>query len=198
MYEIKKEWIFSLKTNVMIALLLLTQQSYASGFAADLQNPEFSFGWNKAIGICAGYSRIYKNFESDYYAVTPPQNLVCVDANLYGIYMGIAYGVRDTGYSVYGYSEQLSSWNYKIGISFNLNHNYSKWRYTITPYVGKISYSLDDTSNNDIGAREEYGTKESSFLVGCKLAAIYKEFCIGIHCSNKEFGFSLGFEYNLN
>lgn len=198
MYEIKKEWIFSLKTNVMIALLLLTQQSYASGFAADLQIPEFLFGWNKAVGICAGYSRIYKNFESDYYDVTPPQNLVCVDVNLYGIYMGIAYGVRDTGYSVYGYSEQLSSWNYKIGISFNLNHNYSKWRYTITPYVGKISYSLGDTSNNDIGSREEYGTKESSFLAGCKLAAIYKEFCIGIHCSNKEFGFSLGFEYNLN
>lgn len=37
MNEFKKKCIFSLRTNVMIALLLLTQQGYAGEFGTDMQ-----------------------------------------------------------------------------------------------------------------------------------------------------------------
>ena len=104
---------------------------------------------------------------------------------------------KDTGYDVYGYSEKLSTFALKFGPSFRLGKPSNKWRYTITPYAGVTFYALSDGSNNDIGARDEYGTKESKFIGGCKLAAIYDWYYFSAHFSNRECGISVGFEFEL-
>lgn len=161
-----------------------------------ISNAQSFIRWNKAIGIGVGYSKLYNDFSTQYEGISAPSDLIHFDLTLYGIYAGMDVMVKDTGYDVYGYSEKLSTWALKFGPSLKLGKG-NKWRYTITPYAGVTFYSLFDGSNNDIGARDEYGTKESKFIGGCKLAAIYDWYYFSLHGSNREVGFSIGIEFEL-
>lgn len=159
-------------------------------------NAQSFINWNKATGIGLGYSKLYKDFSTQYEGISAPSDLIHFDLMLYGFYAGIDVMVKDTGYDVYGYNEKLSTWALKFGPSFRIG-NFNKWRYTVTPYAGVAFYSLFDGSNNDIGSRDEYGTKESKFIGGCKLSAIYDWYYFSLHGSNREVGFSIGIEFEL-
>ena len=161
-----------------------------------ISNAQSFIKWNNALGIGVGYTKLYKNFSTQYEGISPPSDLIHFDLMLYGIYAGIDCMVKDTGYEVYGYSEKLSTWTLKFGPSLKIG-NSQKWKYTITPYAGIAFYSLSDGSNNDIGARDEYGNKESQFIGGCKLSAIYDWYYFSLHGSNREIGFSIGVEFEL-
>jgi len=145
-----------------------------------ISNAQSFIKWNKAVGIGVGYTKLYKDFSTQYEGISAPSDLIHFDFTLYGIYAGMDVMVKDTGYDVYGYSEKLSTWVLKFGPSFSIREG-CKVRQIITPYAGVAFYSLSDTSNNDIGARDEYGTKESKFVFGCKLAAIYDWYYLGVH-----------------
>ncbi len=99
---------------------------------------------------------MYEGFETNHYDVLPPKNLITFDLIVYGVYVGMDFMIKDTGYDVYGYSEKLGTWSYKIGPSFKVSTP-SKWNFSITLYAGAIVYSLFDASNNAIGARDDYG-----------------------------------------
>ena len=170
-------------------LLVITSFTFMS-------NAQSFIKWNNAVGVGVGYTKLYKDFSEQYEGVSAPSDLIHFDLMLYGIYAGIDCMVKDTGYDVYGFSEKLSTWALKFGPSLKIG-NSKKWRYTITPYVGVAFYSLSDGSNNDIGARDEYGSKESKFIGGCKLAAIYDWYYFSLHGSNREVGFSVGIEFEL-
>lgn len=104
--------------------------------------------------------------------------------------------VKKTGYDVYGYNEMVNTYALKFGLSLRLG-NSNKWKYTITPYTGIAFYTLSDTSNNNIEARDEYGTKESKFIGRCKITAIYDWYYFSFHASNREVGLSVGLEFEL-
>lgn len=159
-------------------------------------NAQSFIRWNKAIGIGVGYTKLYKDFSNQYEGISAPSDLIHFDFTLYGIYAGMDVMVKDTGYEVYGYNEKLSTWALKFGPSFRFGKTI-KWRYTATPYAGVAFYSLFDGSKNNIGARDEYGTKESKFIGGCKLAAIYDWYYLSLHLSNRECGVSVGIEFEL-
>ena len=161
-----------------------------------IANAQSFIRWNNALGIGVGYTKLYKDFATQYEGVSAPSDLVHFDLMLYGIYAGIDCMVKDTGYDVYGFSEKLSTWALKFGPSLKVG-NGKKWRCTITPYAGVAFYSLSDGSNNDIGARDEYGSKESKFIGGCKLSTIYDWYYFSLHGSNREVGFSIGIEFEL-
>lgn len=156
-----------------------------------------SFGWNKAHGLGIGYSKIFQGFDTQYEGIVPPQDLIHFDLTIFGVYAGIDFMVKDTGYDVYGYSEKLDTWAFKIGPSFKYS-NSNKWRFIFTPYAGLMFYSLFDGSNNSIGARDDYGTKETKFLGGGRISVVYDWYYLGIHCSNKEYGITLGIEFDLD
>lgn len=159
-------------------------------------NAQSFISWNKAIGIGVGYTKMYKGFDTQYDGVSAPQDLIHFDFTLYGVYVGMDVMTKNTGYDVYGYDEKLSTWVLKFGPSFRIGKR-AKVRQTVTPYAGVAFYSLFDGSNNDIGARDEYGTKESKFVFGCKLAAICDWYYLGAHFSNRECGLSVGVEFEL-
>lgn len=161
-----------------------------------VSNAQSFIKWNNALGIGIGYTKLYQDFSSQYEGISAPSDLIHFDLTIYGIYAGIDVMVKDTGYEVYGFNEKLSTWALKFGPSLRLGKG-NKWRYTATPYAGVAFYSLFDGSNNDIGARDEYGSKESKFIGGCKLAAIYDWYYFSLHGSNREVGFSIGVEFEL-
>ena len=156
-----------MKKIVFLTLLaiVLSSVTYAQNSSKSI------ISWNKAIGLGIGYTKMYKDFDTQYEGISAPQDLIHFDLTLYGVYVGIDFMVKDTGYDVFGYSEKLSTWALKFGPSFRVGRG-QKVRQTVTPYAGVAFYSLFDSSNNDIGARDEYGNKESKFVFGCKIAAI--------------------------
>ncbi|MBO5251686.1 MAG: hypothetical protein J6B31_06805 [Bacteroidaceae bacterium] len=148
-------------------------------------------GWNTTLGISAGYSKMYAPFNSEYYGINAPVDLVNLDLSIYGVYVGMDFMCKNTGYDVYGYNEQITTMGMRFGPSIRVG-SYRKWRCVVSPFLGFIGYSVSDTSENSIGARDEYGTKEKHFIGGCKISAVYNYFLLGVHCSNKEWGVSIG------
>lgn len=173
-----------------VSLICIT----ATSFGQEAQKS--FFGWNKTLGIGVGYTNVYKGFNSQHEGIAAPKDLIHFDLTVYGIYAGIDFMVKDTGYDVLGYSEKLDTWALKFGPSFRVG-NANKWRCVLTPYIGFMSYSLFDSSGNAIGARDDYGTKETQFLVGGRLSAVYDWYYLGFHYSNRELGVSIGIEFNL-
>ena len=152
--------------------------------------------WNNAVGIGVGYTNLYKDFSSQYEGISAPSNLIHFDITLHGVYIGFDGIRKSTGYDVYGYSEKLSTYALKLGPSLRVE-KFNKWKYIINPYAGVVFYTLSDSSENSIGARDEYGIKESKFIGGCRLSAIYDWYYLSAHLSNKEFGFSIGIEFEM-
>jgi hypothetical protein len=163
-------------------------------FAVDSmgQNKQIPIGWNNSIGLTAGYTKASK-FETKYFDNYAPTNLFELDLSVMGFYIGMEFASKSTGYDVYGYSEKIDVTGYKFGPSFRIG-TYDKWRCVISPYLGYIYYSVRDESNNSIGARDEYGTKEEYYLIGCKLSAVYKFWMFGINFSSREFGIHVGID----
>ena len=152
--------------------------------------------WNKSVGIGVGYTNMFQEFTSQYEDISAPQDLVHFDFTIYGVYVGFDTMVKDTGYEVYGYNEKLATWIFKVDPSFRIGRT-KNWRYTLTPYIGAAFYTLSDSSNNDIGARDEYGTKETKFLGGYRVTAAYDWYYIGFHFSTRELGVTLGVDFTL-
>ena len=161
-----------------------------------VSNAQSFIKWNNAVGIGIGYTKLHKSFTSQYEGISAPSNLINFDFTFYGIYMGLDAMAKKTGYDVYGFDEKVSTFTLKFGPSLRFG-NSKKWGYTLTPYAGAAFYTLSDTSNNGIGARDDYGTKESKFIGGCKLAVIYDWYYFSLHGSNRDIGFSIGIEFEL-
>lgn len=182
------------KCIVLACLLFLSMGLFAQTEKTGVVNKKkFPIGWNSTLGISAGYSKMYKPFNSEYYGINAPVDLINLDLSIYGVYVGMDFMCKNTGHDVYGYSEQLTTLGMKFGPSLRIGR-YRKWRCVINPFLGFIGYSVSDTSNNSIGARDDYGTKEKHFIGGCKISAVYNYFLVGLHCSNKEWGISVGFD----
>lgn len=181
------------KTLLTIAFLSVT----IMGLVAQTENTSMKekrkipIGWNTSLGISAGYSNMFQSFNSEYYGVNAPADLINMDFSFWGVYVGMDFMRKNTGHDVYGYNEQITTLGLKFGPSIRIG-GYRKWRCVVNPFLGFIGYSVSDTSNNAIGARDDYGTKESHFLGGCKISAVYKYFIFGVHCSNKTWGISVG------
>ena len=161
-----------------------------------ISNAQSFIKWNNVVGLGIGYTNIYKDFSNQYEGISAPSSLIHFDLTLYGVYIGFDGMAKGTGYDVYGYSEKLSTYTLKFGPSLRIGKP-NKWRYTVTPYAGVAFYTLSDSSENDIRARDEYGTKESKFIGGVRLSAIYDWYYFSAHLSNREFGFSIGIEFEM-
>lgn len=188
----KKSFLFRsvLKRIVLFSAILVISS------VTSISNAQSFIKWNNAVSIGVGYTKLYKDFSSKYEGVSAPSDLVHFDFTLYGIYLGLDAMAKKTGYDVYGFDERVSTFALKLGPSFYLREG-TKTRQTITPYAGVAFYTLSDTSENNIGARDSYGIKESKFIFGCKLAAIHDWYYIGFHFSNRECGLSVGVELEL-
>lgn len=182
----KKLFIIVLLLSISIVGLFAQTDSTTA-----IKKNKIPIGWNSTIGISAGYSRMFSPFNSDYYGINAPVDLINMDLSIWGVYVGLDFMCKKTGYDVYGYDEQITTLGMKFGPSIRIG-NYKKWRCVISPFLGFIGYSISDTSENAIGARDDYGTKEKHFIGGCKISAVYKYFMFGMHCSNKEWGLSIG------
>ena len=184
--------------KVILTIVLLSVS--VMGLIAQTENSlmkdkrKVQIGWNSTLGISAGYSKMFQPFNSEYYGVNAPVDLINMDLSIWGVYVGLDFMCKNTGYEVYGYNEQITTLGMKFGPSIRIG-NYRKWRCVISPFLGFIGYSVSDTSNNAIGARDDYGTKETQFLGGCKISAVYKYLIFGIHCSNREWGLSVGVDF---
>lgn len=150
--------------------------------------------WNyTSIGINAGYSHMFKPFEKEYFGHKAPSDLMQFDANIMGIYIGMQFATKNTGYDVYGYDEKIEVLGIQAGPSLRIGSE-DKWRCIVNPFLGYMEYGVNDTSNNSIGSRDEYGTKETCFIGGAKIAIAYKCFAFGAFCSNVNFGISAGID----
>lgn len=150
--------------------------------------------WNyTSIGVTAGYSNMFNSFEKEYFGHTAPTDLMYFDVNIFGIYIGMQFATKNTGYDVYGYDEKIETLGIQAGPSLRIGSE-NKWRCIFNPFLGYMEYGVNDTSNNDIGSRDEYGSKEKCFVAGAKVAIAYKWFTLGVHCSNVHVGVSAGID----
>lgn len=173
---------------MLLPLIGILAQVGETNFAKKKKIP---IGWNSSLGISAGYSRMYQPFSSEYYGINAPVDLINLDLSIYGVYVGMNFMCKDTGHDVYGYDEQITTLGMRFGPSIRIG-GYHRWRCVVSPFLGFIGYAISDTSNNSIGARDEYGTKENHFIGGCKISAVYNYFMLGLYCSNKDWGVSIG------
>lgn len=88
-----------------------------------ISNAQSFIKWNNAIGIGVGYTKLYKEFSSQYDGIFAPTDLVHFDFTLYGIYIGLDAMAKKTGYDVYGYSEKVNTYTLKLGPSLRLGNN---------------------------------------------------------------------------
>ena len=151
-------------------------------------------GWNGNYGLSVGYSHMHKPFDTMYHGCVAPTNLCQIETFLYGFYVALDYWSKSTGYDVYGYKEGMVTFGMKFGPSVRFGRS-SDLKWVVTPFAGFMNYFVKDESNNDIGARDEYGTKEKLFISGCKISAVYKKWMLGIHYSNRDLGVTLGYEW---
>lgn len=173
-----------MKKNLLFILLLIYPFiSYAQ---------DWKFKWNKSLEGSLGYSRMYKTFGDDSYGNTPPKDLLAIDCTFWGLYVGMDFWTKKTGHNVYGYDETISTWAVKLGPSFRLWNEYKNTKVVFTPHFGWAWYTVNDTSNNSIGQRQDYGLRESMFLFGGKITFAYKSFEIGAFGSNVDFGLTIG------
>lgn len=181
------------KTSLIaIFLLFIGIEGFAQTDETSIvKKKKIPVGWNTTLGISAGYSKMFQPFNSEYYGVNAPVDLINMDLSIYGVYVGMDFMVKNTGHEVYGYNEQITTLGMRFGPSLRIG-GYRKWRCVVSPFLGFVGYSVSDTSNNSIGARDDYGTKENHFIGGCKISAVYNILMFGVHCSNKEWGVSVG------
>lgn len=170
-------------------------------------------GINHNAGISIGYSHIY---DTKIVNQLMPRDLVSVDMNVCGVYLGFAYGER-TLYSDCSYyecySENLNTYIFRAGPSFRIGgYNVAL---SLTPYIGLYmnSYSEDIDEYNYYYynycycANCTYTTSTSyclyehpfnyEFIYGLKAALNINMFEIGAHYSNKEIGVTVGITLNL-
>lgn len=193
-----------MKRYFLILLMLISTISVYS------QNSIF----NTNVGVSIGYSHVYNDkLDSD----LTPRDLISFDLNVYGAYIGFAYGeqtlYRDCSYYDC-YSEKLNTYIFRVGPSFRLG-NYNA-AFIVTPYIGLYmnSYSedIDEYRYNysncycDYCTRYNYGinyclyedTYNYELLYGVKASLNINIFEIGAHVSNKEFGISVGISMNMD
>ena len=151
-------------------------------------------GWNGNWGFAVGYSHMHKPFETVYQGCAAPADLYQVETFLYGFYVALDYWSKYTGYDVYGYKEGMVTYGMKFGPSARIGKS-TGLKCVITPFAGFMNYLVKDESDNNIGARDEYGTKEKLFIGGCKISAVYKKWILGVHYSNHDLGITVGYEW---
>lgn len=152
------------------------------------QKPHFE--WNNSLEGGFGYSHVYQSLGSDSYGTYMPMNLMNVHLSVCGIYFQGAMWIKNTGHSVYGYDEQVSTFDFQLGPSWRLKWDNTKM--TFTPFIGWLFYTVDDSSNNAIGQRQDYGLRHGAFEFGGRIGFAYKHFVISAFGSNKTCGASLG------
>lgn len=176
-----------MRTKILVLLSILSINVYAYG-------PKLE--WNNSLEGGFGFTHVYKAFGSDWYGTKMPTNLMNVHISVSGIYFSGGMWVKNTGHSVYGYDEQVSTFDFQLGPSWRIKWDETKL--TFTPYVGWLFYTVDDSSNNAIGQRQDYGLKESRFVIGGRIGFAYKHFIISAFGSNQECGVTLGINFDAD
>ncbi len=164
-----------------------------SGFSQEDKKPFIQYHAMSAFGV--GYSYIYSPFETTYFGNLPSVGMLYCESNLLGVYLGIGGSSKKTGYNVLGFDEYMKTMALKFGANLKLGLNTHN-EFIVTPYIGYVRYSVYDTSQNSIGARDEYGEKERRGLIGAAFKIKAKEFFISIHCSTVDFGMTVGMDFS--
>lgn len=147
--------------------------------------------WNLGLGCSIGFNHIHNRMKGDEFVALAPRNTVEFDFNIAGVYLGFDLMSRKTGYDVYGYDEKVGVFAFKIGPSWRVDLK-DKSALHLTPFVGWGNVEVKDTSENSIGARTDYGSHASGFLVGGKLAYVHKGVEYSVHGSNRDVGIGIG------
>lgn len=177
----------------VFVIALLSVSMFASALKPGYTASKHHFGWNKAIEASFGYDHLYSVFASDWYGHVNPTELMQVDITMFGIYFSGGFWEKDTGYSVYGFDERISTFVWKLGPSFRYRFADDKCKFVFTPYFSWGKCTLDDRSNNAIGQRQDYGDiGPTIFMGGLKLTFAYKYVEFGINASNREVGINFG------
>lgn len=163
------------------------------------QTQKNRFSWNKSIEASFGYDHLYSTFSHDSYGHMSPTELMQVDMSIFGIYFGVGYWAKDTGYKVYGFDERISTYIFKLGPSFRYRFSNNQGKIVFTPYFGWGNCTVGDSSNNAIGQRQDYGdVGPTIYMGGIKLSIAYKYLEFGINASNKEAGISFGVNLDMD
>lgn len=156
------------------------------------------FGWNNAAEGSIGYWKIHSSFGGDSFGTSMPTDLVGLDVNLMGVYFGGGYMVKKTGYEVYGFDERVETFLFKVGPSWRFWWEYDECKLVMAPFLLWGICSVDDESNNTIGQRQDYGPKKNVFGAGLKLTFAYKNFEIGVSGSNRDWGVTVGINFDFD
>ena len=180
----------------MKRLLILASLMMActfSVFGQEDKRPFIQYHAMSAFGM--GYSYIYSPFRDAYFGHMPSMGVLYCEANFLGVYLGIGNSNKKTGYNVFGFSEYMKTTVLKLGANFKLGLN-TRNEFFITPFIGYVSYSVYDTSQNSIGARDEYGEKDGRALIGAAFRIKAKDFYISLHGSTAELGMTVGMDFS--
>lgn len=184
---------FSVMKKFVLLVVLFSVSMFANAYNPSYTASKHHFGWNKSIQASLGYDHLYSTFASDWYGHESPTDLMQVDITMFGIYFSAGFWEKNTGYSVYGYDERISTFVFKLGPSLRYRFADDKMKLVFTPYFGWGKCTLDDRSNNAIGQRQDYGDiGKTIFMGGIKLGLVYKYVEFGINASNREVGVNLG------
>lgn len=164
---------------------------------------QVNFGLNNGINFGIGYSYLYNNDSN-----IEPKDLVEVDFNLYGVYIGFGYGSNTLYSEVYHYNkmytEELNTYCWKVGPSLKIS-NWKNNGLVITPYLGMITHSYSESNSYKNHYCYDYycydvshtictyeDTYKHNFIYGVKVSATINIVEFGAHVSNKEVGVNLG------
>ncbi|MBQ7967090.1 MAG: hypothetical protein IJ290_04160 [Bacteroidaceae bacterium] len=177
---------FLVLTSLMMACVCFV-------FGQEQKQPFIQYHLTSAAGL--GFSCMHTPFETQYHGKSPSIGMISCEIDLLGVYLGFGGNSKKTGYNVYGFDEYMNTAMFKVGANLKLGLK-TRNEFIVLPYLGFIQYSVYDTSKNDIGARDEYGSKEGHALVGVALKMKAKDFFISMHCSTIEFGLTVGYDFS--
>lgn len=183
--------VINMKRLIVLTSLVMACACFV--FGQEQKQPFIQYHFASAAGL--GFSCMHTPFATQYYGHSPSIGMVSCEIDLLGIYLGFGGNSKKTGYNVYGFDEYMSTAMFKIGANLKLGLK-TRNEFVIVPYLGFVQYAVYDTSENSIGARDEYGSKEGHALVGAALKMKAKDFFISLHCSTIELGLTVGYDFS--
>lgn len=145
---------------------------------------------NMSIGASINYTHLFNKLKGDSFVDKMGQDLVGVDANLFLLYLGFDCIKQNTGYIVYGFKEQVTTYVYRIGPSFWYGTERRHWGFA--PFVEFCNVKVNDTSKNSIGARTYYDNHAQKTGFGVKLSYTNTLVEMGLRISSLGIGLSIG------
>lgn len=188
------------KIILTIACLIACSSASSENIDSEHKAPrKIKFGWDKSLEASMGYDNLtsYIGSGHDNNGVYHATGLFDCDLGLYGIYVGIGGATKDTGQNVYGYKETISTFEWHLGPTLRLAFDENN-RIVFSPYIGWRNFTVNDTSGNAIGQKQDYGTRDSDTMFGIRVGYVHKFFMISGNVSTKDVGFKVGVSLDLS